>query len=63
MAEEIAGAFAQRIPERAYEVILNDAGTLEWRDGKTRDTREPGVGIGKRLLVAFLALLPIEWLL
>jgi putative cardiolipin synthase len=63
MAEEIAVAFAQRIPERAYEVILNEAGTLEWWDGDTRYTREPGAGIGKRLLVACLALLPIEWLL
>jgi putative cardiolipin synthase len=63
MAEEVAVAFAQRIPERAYEVVLNGSGALEWSDGEIRYTREPGTGVMKRLLVAALARLPIEWLL
>jgi putative cardiolipin synthase len=63
MAAEVAITFAERIPERAYEVVLNGAGALEWRDRDKRYTREPGAGFMKRLLVALLARLPIEWLL
>jgi putative cardiolipin synthase len=50
--------------EIAYEVRLSpDGGGLEWTDGGVRYTSEPGAGVFKRLWIAFLSLLPIEWLL
>jgi putative cardiolipin synthase len=51
-----------RIAGYAYEVRLagND---LEWLDGDTRLSSEPGTGIFKRAWIGFLSILPIEWLL
>ncbi len=63
LAEAIADAFARRAPERAYKVELSDSGALQWLTDGQRFDQEPGTGIAKRLEVAALALLPIEWLL
>ena len=67
MAREIAQAFADRIPRRAYRLVLGDRSRLEWED--LRDERtviltsEPGTRVWERTVVALLSLLPIEWLL
>lgn len=36
---------------------------MQWLDDGKRHTAEPGTGLAKRLVVAVLAVLPIEWLL
>jgi putative cardiolipin synthase len=67
LARQLAETFTEGIPERSYRVRLDEGARLEWtesRDG--RDVvydREPGTGVGLRLAVAALAVLPIEWLL
>jgi putative cardiolipin synthase len=64
LARQLAEAFAEGIPERAYRVRLDAGARLEWTDG--RDVvydREPGTSVGLRVAVAALSLLPIEWLL
>lgn len=67
MAQELSRAMDTRIPERAYEVRLDETGKLFWlerADGKTlRYDVEPGTGIWKRAGVRILSILPIEWLL
>jgi putative cardiolipin synthase len=67
LAREIAKAFVERIPPRAYRVTLGQGKHLNWlelEDGETVvQTVEPGGSGWKRLLVALLALAPIEWLL
>lgn len=67
MARVMAETFASRIPENSYRVRLGAADTLEWieqRDaGFIVHTREPGASVWRRLAVAMLSLLPIEWLL
>jgi len=67
LAQEIAAAFSERIPERSYRVGLNEAGRLEWAERKEgREVvydREPGAGFWLRLAVWLLGRLPLEWLL
>ncbi|BBK32208.1 putative cardiolipin synthase [Stella humosa] len=67
LAQRIGAIFAESVQTSAYQVHLAADGTLywtEWRDGKlVRHDREPGTTVWKRASVAFLAVLPIEWLL
>jgi putative cardiolipin synthase len=67
IAQKIAAAFAEEIPARSYRVRLNEAGAMEWlephENGVIVHKSEPGVTWRKRLAVALLAVLPIEWLL
>jgi putative cardiolipin synthase len=67
LARQIATAFDATVPKIAYEVRLTPHGELEWidrtPDGVTRFDVEPGASAGKRSLVEFYSLLPIEWLL
>ncbi len=67
LARELAKAFAERIPGRAYRVTLGERKHLNWldlQDGETVvQTTEPGGSRWKRLMVALLGLAPIEWLL
>jgi len=63
LANVVADACTQRVPEMSYKVSLTESGALQWTDGNQRFTSEPGTSLGRRLLVRFLALLPIEWLL
>jgi putative cardiolipin synthase len=63
LATAVADACTQRVPALAYKVTLTMSGALQWIDGNKRLEHEPGTSLGRRLLVAFLALLPIEWLL
>ena len=56
------------IPQRAYQVLLGDDGALYWiaRDASgsvTRYDTEPGASVWKRIGVAILSVLPIDWLL
>jgi putative cardiolipin synthase len=59
--------FVVDVPERAYHVRIRDTGGLEWtelRDGRTVvHEKEPGAGVGLRLAILVLSVLPIEWLL
>jgi cardiolipin synthase C len=63
LANAVADACTQRASERSYKVSLTQSGALQWTDGTRTYDREPGTSLGRRLLVGFLALLPIEWLL
>ena len=67
LAMEIAKAFTERIPSRAYRVRLSESARLQWEEQRTDESllydNEPGTGLWKRLGVSILALLPIEWLL
>jgi putative cardiolipin synthase len=67
LADRIAAAFDQRIPAEAYEVRLSAERQLYWLEqrGKTvlRHDVEPGTSFAQRVGVAFMSLLPIEWLL
>ena len=67
MARNIQRAFHDGIPAAAYEVHLSQSGDLYWtelRDGELiRYDSEPGTGLWRRIVVALLSALPIEWLL
>ena len=67
MAQQLGQALDTRMPERAYEVRLDESGKLFWierADGKTlRHDAEPGTSIWKRAGVKILSILPIDWLL
>lgn len=67
LAARLAEVFVENVPERAYHVQLRDSGRLEWTevlDGRTVVHRkEPGAGVGLRLAILVLSVLPIEWLL
>ena len=67
LARGIAEVFAREVPGRAYRVRVDSAGHLAWLEerGGTSVVHhvEPGAGPWLRLGVAFLSLLPIEWLL
>ena len=67
LARSIADSFTREMPGRAYEVRLAPDGELEWVD-RSAGTEvihrvEPGTTLIKRLGVAVLSWLPIEWLL
>jgi putative cardiolipin synthase len=67
MAQRIATAFDQYIPDAAYEVRLETTGQLYWlerREGKVvRHDVEPGTSVWLRAGVWLMSLLPIDWLL
>ncbi|MGM0403502.1 MAG: phospholipase D family protein [Thermodesulfobacteriota bacterium] len=67
LARRIDRAFDETIPERSYEVRLNEDGHIYWLeqrgDRQIRHEREPNTGFWKRSAVYLLSLLPIEWLL
>jgi putative cardiolipin synthase len=67
LARSIAESFGREMPSRAYEVRLAADGELEWveRSGGTEVVHrvEPGTTLMKRIGVALLSWLPIEWLL
>jgi cardiolipin synthase C len=67
LAAQIASAFAEDIPGRSYRVSLSESGALQWTErhenGATVHTSEPGTSVWKRIGVALMALLPIDWLL
>ncbi|MBG6222561.1 MULTISPECIES: hypothetical protein [unclassified Janthinobacterium] len=66
-AGQLAGA-SHAHQHRACQVLLNPGGTLYWiaRDAHGAATRydtEPGSSVWKRMGMALLSLLPIDWLL
>jgi len=67
LAATLGDAINRELAERSYQVRLGPAGRLQWVDqveGKeVVYEREPGAGFWRRLTVAMLSRLPIEWLL
>ena len=68
LASQLGHAMRTSIPQRAYQVLLGDDGALYWlsRDASGATTRydtEPGASVWKRMGVAILSVLPIDWLL
>ncbi|MDE8650551.1 phospholipase D family protein [Novosphingobium album (ex Liu et al. 2023)] len=67
LAAAISDAFAQDIPNTAYEVILTGDGALNWiergPDGEKRHAHEPGTNWFQRTGIRILSGLPIEWML
>jgi putative cardiolipin synthase len=67
LARQLAEAFGEGIPKRAYSVRLNARSRLEWTESRDGQDvvyyREPGTGLGLRLAVTAFSVLPIEWLL
>lgn len=68
LAGQLGQAMRTTIPQRAYQVLLNPDGSLYWiaRNANGTTTRydtEPGASVWKRLGVAILSVLPIDWLL
>jgi putative cardiolipin synthase len=68
LAGRLSKVFDTEIPLAAYEVrFAADGRSLEWidREGgqETRYTTEPQTGVGRRIWIDFLSILPIEWLL
>ena len=68
LAQRMAARLDADTPLIAYELRLSDKGKLHWierhDDGReiVHDT-EPGTTRWRRAMVAFIAILPIEWLL
>lgn len=67
LAGAIADAFDHDIPDRAYELALDEQGRLVWLDHAVGEPqvldREPAASLWKRLYIGLLSLLPIEPLL
>jgi cardiolipin synthase C len=68
LAARLSDAFAHDIPQRAYEVRLDESGNgLVWIErgpqGEARYSSSPGTGLLRRIGAGVLGLLPIEWLL
>jgi putative cardiolipin synthase len=67
MASRLQDSFDDLVPQRAYEVILNDDGDLVWiernDDREVRHETEPGTTFLQRASISVLARLPIAWLL
>jgi len=67
MAEQLNKTLQESMPERAYEVRLDEQGKLVWIErsgGQVRRHRqEPGTTFWKRAGVGVLSFLPIDWLL
>ncbi|MEG0885085.1 MAG: hypothetical protein RSH52_27990 [Janthinobacterium sp.] len=70
LSAKTAEAAAKGLPNSlfAVQVLLGDDGALYWiaRDasgGVTRYDTEPGASVWKRIGVAILSVLPIDWLL
>lgn len=67
MAKKLSQSLSHSMPERAYEVRLDEQGRLYWlerRDGQIwRYNQEPGTTVWKRAGVGLLSVLPIDWML
>ncbi|MFC0254566.1 phospholipase D family protein [Massilia consociata] len=67
LAGQLSQTLEESMPERAYEVRLDEDGKLHWIErtgGKVlRHDQEPGTTIWKRAGVHLLSFLPIDWLL
>lgn len=67
LAGRLSQTLDQDMPDRAYEVRLDENGKLFWLERSNGTTRrhdqEPGTTIWKRTGVRLLSLLPIDWLL
>ncbi len=67
LADAMAQRFADEVPLRAYEVRLRGGHALQWIERRNGQqivhNTEPGTGLGRRLAIAALSVLPIEWLL
>ncbi|HEV2750198.1 MAG TPA: phospholipase D family protein [Gemmatimonadales bacterium] len=67
LADELARRFADEVPTRSYQVRLGHGGKLHWIDrnegAEVVHEHEPGTDVWRRLTVALLSVLPIEWLL
>ena len=67
LAQGITDALSESVATRAYTLGLSRAGALTWCEGQTcgdpQHSREPGSSFWRRLGVALLSVLPIEWLL
>ncbi|WP_188857212.1 phospholipase D family protein [Marinobacterium nitratireducens] len=67
LAQRIDRLFENRIPESAYEVMLDENGDLYWIDRRgdeqVRYDSEPNTGFLKRTGVSIMSLLPIDWML
>jgi cardiolipin synthase C len=66
LAGQLSDAFEGTIPRNAYELRL-EGEQVVWIErtdaGEVRHTSTPGVGALRSLWIAFLSVLPIEWLL
>jgi putative cardiolipin synthase len=66
-AEHVSDAFATIIPDAAYALSLDRKGRLTWSPGEglqaNVETREPGMRLFDRLLIAVTSRMPIAWLL
>lgn len=62
MASYLHAAFDERLERVAYRPILHEGG-IAWRDGSTVIEDEPGASLPKRVLLAVVSRLPVEWLL
>ena len=62
LASSLSEGLDRELATIAYEVRLT-GDDLEWIDGSSRLTSEPGTGVFKRMWIGFLSILPIEWLL
>lgn len=67
MAAQLSKTLAESMPERAYEVRLDEQGRMVWieRSGGTtrRHHEEPYTTVWQRAGVRILSVLPIDWLL
>ena len=67
LAREIETTVDGGMPERAYEVFLDEDGDLHWLERRGQETvrhdEEPNSGWFRRTAVTVLGWLPIEWLL
>jgi cardiolipin synthase C len=67
LARRMADLFDDVVPAMAYEVHLSDSGDLYWTEQvngrRVRHDTEPRTSLFQRAAVAFMSVLPIEWLL
>jgi cardiolipin synthase C len=69
LATAMADSLDRHLPYQAFELRLGEGDRIEWIERETASAdpvvhlTEPRASLWRRLLVAFLSLLPIEWLL
>ena len=67
LAQKVDAAFAGRIPANAYEARLTEGGKPYWLERRGEDLVrhdvEPGTSFWQRTGVAFISVLPVDWLL
>ena len=68
LAGRVARYFDEQLREQAYEVRRRESGgCVEWIDradgAELRHEKEPGTGFLRRAWLAFLSVLPIDWML